>query len=431
MTPMRIIGIIRPITKKGLILKLLLLFLLTFIYFISCNRSDSQPTVRTGLDRIDEYQQLFVNKRIGIITNHTGYDSQDRFIADRFSSLSNVTVAALFGPEHGIRGDEAAGRSIKDTVDTRKKIPVYSLYGKVRKPTPEMLKNIDALVFDIQDIGTRFYTYIYTMALSMESAAEKEIPFIVLDRPNPINGVQVEGNVLDTAFATFVGLYPIPVRHGMTVGELAMMINQEGWLVNQVKANLTVIPITGWIRDMWYDQTGLRWRPPSPNMPDLTVATAYPGMCLFEGTNVSEGRGTYQPFLKIGAPWLNLKSFELINKIIDMSGVHFVPISFIPKSIKSMSPKPKHLEKEVFGVSINIRNRRNYKSYITGIALVKYFHDANPEKFVWRERHFDRLCGTDKIRKFIREGRAIEQIEAWFSGQEDAFKKLRSKYLLY
>jgi uncharacterized protein YbbC (DUF1343 family) len=412
-------------------MKISILFCLVLLILTGCRSFDSQIIVQTGLDRIGEYQDIFTNKQIGIITNHTGYDSQNRFILDRISSLPNTKVVALFGPEHGIFGAEAAGHSIKDTIDHKTNIPIYSLYGKIRKPTIEMLQNIDLLVFDIQDIGARFYTYIYTMALSMEAAAENGIPFVVLDRPNPINGIQVEGNVLDTTFATFVGLYPIPVRHGMTVGELAMMINGEGWLTNHVQANLTIIPASNWQRDMWYDQTGLPWHSPSPNIPDLMVATAYPGMCLFEGTNVSEGRGTYQPFLRIGAPWLNLKSFEMVNKIVDMPGVHFGPISFIPKSIKSMSPNPKHLDKEVFGVSINITDRQNYQSYLTGIALVKYFHDANPKKFEWRERHFDRLCGTDVIRKFIQQGKTVEQIKSWIEKQEVEFKKMRKKYLLY
>lgn len=412
-------------------MKISILFGLVLSILIGCRSIDSQAKVQTGLDRISEYPDIFANKRIGIITNHTGYDSQNRFISHRISSLPNTKVVALFGPEHGIRGQEAAGHGIKDSIDKKTNIPIYSLYGKIRKPKTDMLHNIDLLVFDIQDIGARFYTYIYTMALSMEAAAEKGIPFVVLDRPNPINGIQVEGNVLDTAFATFVGLYPIPVRHGMTVGELAMMINGEGWLTNQVQANLTIIPALNWQREMWYDQTGLPWRAPSPNMPDLLVATAYPGMCLFEGTNVSEGRGTYQPFLKIGAPWLNLKSFETINKIVDMPGVHFGPISFKPKSIKSMSPNPKHQGKEVFGVSINITDRQNYNSYLTGIALVKYFHDANPKKFEWRERHFDRLCGTDMIRKFIQQGKTVEQIESWIKNQEAEFRQMRKKYLLY
>jgi uncharacterized protein YbbC (DUF1343 family) len=294
-----------------------------------------------------------------------------------------------------------------------------------------MLQDIDLLIFDIQDIGARFYTYIYTMALSMEAAAENNIPFIVLDRPNPINGQDIEGNILDTAFATFVGLYPIPVRHGMTVGELAVMINESGWLANGIKANLTIIPMAGWERHMWYDQTGLSWRAPSPNMPDLDVATVYPGMCLFEGTNVSEGRGTYQPFLRIGAPWLNIFSFDQINRIIDLPGVQFGPISFIPKSIPAMSPHPKHEQIEVFGVTINVIDRERYRSYLTGIALVKYFFDANQELFQWRERHFDRLCGTDKIREFIISGKSIEYIQKWIKEDEDLFRLKRKEYLLY
>ncbi len=409
----------------------ILIFTVICICLVACTDHNQNNNVRVGLDRIDDYRHLFINKRVGIITNHTGYDSRDMYIADIFAALPGVQVNALFGPEHGIRGKEAAGRVIHDTVDTQKEIPVYSLYGKIRKPTPEMLREIDVLVFDIQDIGSRFYTYIYTMALAMEAAAENNLPFVVLDRPNPINGTAVEGNILDTTFATFVGLYPIPVRHGMTVGELADMINSEGWLKNQIRADLTVIPVTGWQRAMWYDQTGLKWRAPSPNMPDLIVASAYPGMCLFEGTNVSEGRGTYRPFLNIGAPWLNVKSFELINRIIDLPGIQFGPITFVPISIPAMSPNPKYKNVELSGVSVIITDRYNYKSYITGIALVKYFHDANPDKFKWRERHFDRLCGTDSIRLFIQKGRTIRQIEDWLNNQEKKFKKFRMKYLRY
>ena len=189
--------------------------------------------------------------------------------------------------------------------------------------------------------------------------------------------------------------------------------------------------MTGWQRRMWYDQTGLKWRAPSPNMPDLNVATVYPGMCLFEGTNVSEGRGTYQPFLCIGAPWLNQTSFELVNKILQIPGVKFGPIAFTPKSIVSMSPNPKHKDIEVTGVAVNVTDRNKFKPYLTGIALVKYFHDANPEKFKWRVRHFDRLCGTDKIREFITEGKAIDQIQQWVEDDQQMFLEIRRKFLLY
>jgi len=220
--------------------------------------------------------------------------------------MPGVEVTALFGPEHGIYGLAEAGIKVADKKDDRFGIPVYSLYGKTAKPTAEMLKDVDVLVFDIQDIGARFYTYIYTMAYAMEAAAENNKPFVVLDRPNPINGLAVQGNILEKDFATFVGLYPIPVRHGMTVGELARMFNDQGWLKNGIRANLTVVPMQGWKRSMWYDRTGLKFIKPSPNMPNIKTATVYPGLCLLEGTNISEGRGTNKPFLQFGA--LNLIS---------------------------------------------------------------------------------------------------------------------------
>jgi len=397
----------------------------------SCKLKIDKPQVKAGLDRVGEYNDLFKNQRIGIITNHTAYNSDNKHISDIFQNMPDVTVTALFGPEHGIKGIEAAGRKINDSLNTKTGIPVYSLYGKNRKPTEEMLRDIDVLIFDIQDIGSRFYTYIYTMALSMEAAAENNIKYVILDRPNPINGTSVEGNVLDTAFATFVGLYPIPVRHGMTVGELGMMFNNEGWLAGGKNADLTVIKMSAWERFMWYDQTGLPWRSPSPNIPDLNVAAVYPGMCLFEGTNVSEGRGTYQPFLRIGAPWLNLHSFEMINKLIDLDGVQFGPVTFIPKSIKSMSPAPKYMNHDVFGVSVKVMDRNTFRPYLAGIALVKYFFDANPEEFSWRVRHFDRLCGTDKIRQFIISGKSMDQIKNWIDSSQEGFMGIRSKYLLY
>lgn len=407
------------------------LSILLSLFLISCSPHKQQISVKTGLDRIREFEHLFANKSVGIVTNHTAYDQNDRHIVDIFRNLGNIEITALFGPEHGIFGSEAAGKVITDTVDSRVDIPVFSLYGKNLKPTPEMLKNVDILVFDIQDIGARFYTYMSTMALAMEAAAEMNIPFVVLDRPNPINGVNVEGNVLDTAFATFVGLFPVPVRHGMTAGELAGMINGEGWLKNAVSAELTVISLTGWQRTMWYDQTGLKWRPPSPNIPDLAVATAYPGICLFEGTNVSEGRGTYQPFLRIGAPWLNVHSFENINNLIDIPGLKMGPISFTPKSIPGMAPKPKHLNHQLFGLSLNVSDRDTFRPYLAGITLVKYFYDNSPESFEWREKHFDRLCGTDLVRKFIVEGKDMNSIKEWMDQQTEDFMKTRSKYLLY
>ena len=230
------------------------IILLLIIVLFSCS-ANSVDSVLIGLDRVQEFATLFNGKRIGIVTNHTAYNSENQYITDVFLSLTNTEISALFGPEHGIRGEEAAGKKIENKVDPKNQIPIYSLYGETKKPTSEMLASTDVLVFDIQDIGTRFYTYVYTMALAMEAAAESNIPFIVLDRPNPINGLTVEGNILDPKFSSFVGLYPIPVRHGMTVGELANMINKKGWLKNGIQADLTVIPLKNWQRDFWFDQT--------------------------------------------------------------------------------------------------------------------------------------------------------------------------------
>lgn len=399
------------------------------ILLIGCGNQSNKAIVKTGLDRIAEYESLFIGKKIGIVTNHTAYNSKDKHIIDLFMQMKNVELVALFGPEHGIKGDKDAGAVITD--DKNDETPIYSLYGKTRKPTPEMLKECDLLVYDIQDIGARYYTYISTMALVMEAAAENSLPFIVLDRPNPINGKDVEGNLLEEEFATFVGMFPVPVRHGLTVGEYAKMINGEKWLTNEVQADLTVIEMQGWKRNMWYDETGLKWRPPSPNIPDLQVATIYPGTCLFEGTNISEGRGTYQPFLKIGAPWFNENTFVSVNRMLDIKGALLAPISFIPKSIKGMAANPKYRNTPVQGLRVAVRDRNVLKSYTAGIELVKYFYDQQKEKFEWHERHFDRLCGTNKIRQLIISGKPMSVIKEWCEKDTDLFLKQREKYLLY
>jgi len=361
-----------------IMLKFILSVCVLILLIFSCSKQTG-PVVQIGLDRAGEFAHLFSGKRIGIITNHTAYNSSGVFISDVFQEIPDIQIVALFGPEHGIRGTEAAGRSIIDQEAAATGIPVYSLYGEVRKPTAEMLQNIDVLVYDIQDIGARYYTYISTMCLSMEAAAENDLPFVVLDRPNPINGTAVEGNILDTSFSSFVGLYPIPVRHGMTAGEIAMMVNGEGWLNGEINARLSIVPLTGWERGMWYDETGLAWRAPSPNMPDLDVATVYPGTCLFEGTNMSEGRGTYQPFLRIGAPWITGAQLEIINSVVDIPGIHLRPIEFTPRSIPGMAPQPKFVNEKISGILLNVSDRETFRPYLYGIALVKYFYDLDHE----------------------------------------------------
>ncbi len=407
---------------------LLVALLLSFCANLS---SKGKTNLQTGLDRVNEYRSLFAGKRLGIIANHTAYNRKGVFIVDVFRRMPGVKISALFGPEHGFRGSHSAGVKIEDRDAFLDTIPIYSLYGKTLKPTPNMLKNVDMLVFDIQDIGARFYTYIWTMALAMEAAAEQHIPFVVLDRPNPINGLQVEGSVLDTAFASFVGLFPIPVRHGMTVGELARMFNGEGWLKNGVKAELTVIPMKNWQRREWYDQTGLKFIPPSPNMPDLATATVYPGLCLLEGTNVSEGRGTPKPFLQFGAPWIN--SAALLKELnrYRLPGVRFSPVRFKPESIPGKAVHPKYENETCNGLTLQVTDRNAFLPFLTGVRIVQSIHALYPQKWQWRVQHFDRLVGSSELREAISENRDLTPLIKKWQKQVQAFQKQREKYLLY
>jgi uncharacterized protein YbbC (DUF1343 family) len=265
----------------------------------------------------------------------------------------------------------------------------------------------------------------------MEAAADYHKPVVILDRPNPITGTIVEGNILDSRFSSFVGLHPIPVRHGMTIGELARMFNEEGWLKNRLRADLTIIPMRNWKREMWYDQTGLRWIPPSPNIPDLMVATVYPGTCLFEGTNISEGRGTLKPFLTIGAPWFTEGALSLLCQDIATIGLFCNPVRFVPVSIPGMADNPKFKDQEIKGIEIRVTDRDHFSAYLAGIELVKRMYEADRDQFKWKESHFDRLCGTDQIRKFIMAGASMDEIKKWIDENSRSFSPVRSKYLLY
>jgi uncharacterized protein YbbC (DUF1343 family) len=394
--------------------------ILIFVMLVSgCDAS-----VKTGLDNINSYKHLFVGKRVGIITNHTAYNSSGQYIVDVFRKMENVKVAAFFSPEHGIYGVEEDGRRIESMTEPNYQIPVYSLYGKTLKPTRQMLENIDVLVFDIQDIGARFYTYIYTMSLAMEAAAENGRRFVVLDRPNPINGLRLEGNILKPEFASFVGLYPIPVRHGMTAGELAAMFNQQGWLKDGVKADLVVIPMKGWRRSMWYDRTGLKFIKPSPNMVSLEAAAVYPGLCLLEGTNVSEGRGTPQPFVQFGAPWIDSESLAAELNKLNLPGILFGPASFTPVSSKYKGQQCK-------GVKITITDRDLLEPYFSGILIVNKIYRMYPDNFQWKTSHFDRLCGTSAIREAITNRSSLEELREDWQADLKSFLKIRHKYLLY
>jgi uncharacterized protein YbbC (DUF1343 family) len=390
-----------------------------FVMLSCCNGS-----VKTGLDRVGEHKNLFEGRRLGIIANHTAYDSDGRFIVDVFRGMPRVTVTALFSPEHGLWGTAPDGVEIDGQTDTVYNLPVYSLYGKTLKPTSDMLRNIDVLVFDIQDIGARFYTYIYTMSLAMEAAAENGKTFVVLDRPNPINGVSVQGNILESAMASFVGLYPIPVRHGMTAGELAKMFNGQDWLAGRVKAELVVVPMEGWRRGMWYDQTGLHFIKPSPNMPDLETAAIYPGLCLLEGTNVSEGRGMTTPFRQFGAPWIDSKLLYDRLNALNLPAMRFEPVRFTPTSSKYQGL-------ECHGVRILVKDRDRLEPYFSGVRIVNEISRMYPGQFEWKAAHFDHLCGTSKIRNAIVGNSSLDVLQNEWQKELESFLKIRAGYLIY
>ncbi|RDU36696.1 DUF1343 domain-containing protein [Neobacillus piezotolerans] len=376
---------------------------------------------------LKEHKDLIKGKRVGLITNPTGVDQNLVSIVDLLFNDPDVQLTALYGPEHGVRGSAQAGQYVEYYIDEKTKLPVYSLYGKTKKPTPEMLKDVDVLLFDIQDVGTRFYTYIYTMAYAMEAAKENNIPFIVLDRPNPLGGTKVEGPVLDASkYTSFVGNYPIPLRHGMTVGELAMMFNKEF----NIGADLTVVEMNGWKRNMYFDETPLEFVMPSPNMPTLETALVYPGAALIEGTNVSEGRGTTKPFELIGAPFINADDLAAKLNALNLPGVKFRAASFIPTFSK-------HSGVLSHGIQIHITDRDSFKPVETGLHIVKAIHDLYPNDFQFRApdskgiSFFDLLIGNGRVRDAIESGKSVDEMKAQWEGGLEQFKQVRENYLLY
>ena len=376
-----------------------------------------QPGITVLLrDRLD----LIRGKRIGLITNATGVDR--RLVSDvsLLADAPGVHLVALFGPEHGIHGAHQAGRQVGSERDPATGVPVYSLYGEQRAPTAAMLAGVDALVFDIQPVGTRFYTYLYTMADAMRAAAKANIPFIVLDRPDPIGAVRVEGPVLEPNYASFVGQYPIALRYGMTVGELARMFNDAFG----IKARLTVVRMRGYRRSMYYDETGLPFVMPSPNMPTIDTALVYPGMALVEGTNVSEGRGTTRPFQLIGAPWIDAHVLVRAMRALHLPGVLFRAAYFTPTFSK-------YREQSCAGIEIYVVNRNTFDPVVTGLTLIKTIHDLYPHEFKFKVGHFDHLIGNSWVREGIEHGMAIDAMRRRWQVRLDAFRRERRKYLLY
>ena len=368
-------------------------------------------TVLTGLDVLLEKKiELITGKSIALVTNQTGIDRYGIPNYKRLLALDDVHLKVVFSPEHGLFGEA------DEKITYNKKIAdiprVISLYGSVRKPTSEMLQGVDLIIYDIQDIGARFYTYISTLGLVMEAAGALQLPVLVLDRPNPIRSDIVEGPLLDLNYQSFVGKYPIPIRYGWTIGELAKKIVEEKWIVPSPPLN--IISMEGWNASLWYDETTLPWVKPSPNIPDLGTALIYPGMCLLEGTNVSEGRGTEHPFKWFGAPWIDGKILSGELNKLHLPGVVFVPISFTPVSIPGVADKPKYENQLCNGIEIRVITRNEYQSLNVGVSILKKLQELYPENITFKENRLNRLWGSDTLLNELQKKR--KQINFYATG---------------
>ncbi|MFC1466699.1 MAG: exo-beta-N-acetylmuramidase NamZ domain-containing protein [Candidatus Brachytrichaceae bacterium NZ_4S206] len=383
--------------------------------------------VITGLHRlVEEKGAMLRGRRVGLVT-HAAAVTPDLQAALDVLIEAGVVLRALFAPEHGLESAAADADPIAHGVHPRFGIPVYSLYGETHSPTPAMLADLDVLVFDMQDVGVRFYTYVSTLFHVLRAAGQFGLPVVVLDRPNPINGLAVEGPLLEPEFASFIGVAPLPVRHGMTMGELARWLNAA----YNLQADLSVIPMAGWQRAMWFDETGLPWVPTSPAMPHFITTLVYPGMCLIEGTNLSEGRGTALPFEVAGAPWLDAHRLAQSLNALDLPGVRFRPTHFIPSA-------GKHTGQPCQGVQVHVLARNVFQPVRMGVHLVAACRAAAPDRFAflaasWEGRapHFDLLMGNAAVRMGIEAGLPVEELIADWQASEADFCRRRAPYLLY
>ncbi len=368
--------------------------------------------------------------RVGVLANPASIDRNFRHIVDALSASRDFSLAAIFGPQHGFRSDLQDNMiETPHAEDERRKVPIFSLYSETREPTLEMLDLIDVLVIDIQDVGARIYTFIYTMANCLRAAARKGLPVIVCDRPNPIGGIAIEGPMLESGYESFVGQFPIPMRHGMTVAELARLFNER----HGIGAKLEVVPMEGWSRAMYWDETGIPWVMPSPNMPTLDTAIVYPGTVLFEGTMLSEGRGTTRPFELIGAPWLDGEELASRMNAIGLRGVHFRPAIFEPTF-------QKHARSTCGGCQIHVTDRHAFEPVRAGVALMRECYELAPGRFQWRPPPYeyehdkmpiDILAGSPALRHEIERQAPLDDIAGSWSEGEAAFAKIRAPYLLY
>ena len=385
--------------------------------------------VTLGLTRLVASKRL-AGLRVGVVANPASVDGEFVHVVDRLRAADGVTLGAIFGPQHGFRSD------LQDNMiesphghDAARRVPVYSLYSETREPTAEMLAGLDVLVIDLQDIGARIYTYIYTMANCLRACARHGVPVVVCDRPNPIGGVEVEGEALVPGFESFVGQFPIPMRHGMTIGELARLFNEHF----AIGAQIEVVTMAGWRRDLFGDDAGARWVMPSPNIPTLDSTIVYPGAVLLEGTTASEGRGTTRPFEIVGAPWVDGEAFAARLTAHGLPGVIFRSLVFEPTF-------QKHARTSCGGCQMHVIGRRAFRPVVTGVAMIEELRRANPSAFSWRPPPYeyehrlmpiDILAGSSQLRERIDKGETAEAIAASWHVDEARFRTLRAPYLLY
>ncbi len=384
--------------------------------------------VKTGLEVLLERRlDVVAGKRVALLAAPSSVDRQLRSSVNCLYRQPAVQLVALFGPEHGLRGAAQAGSPVAADIDRLTRLPVHSLYGATQSPSPEMLRGIDAIIIDLQDVGVRFYTFVATMLAVMRAARRAGIAVIVLDRPAPITGTRVEGPLLEPAYTSFVGPAPLPIRYGLTIGEIARLLNSETGL----GCDLTVIGLEGWTRGMWYDDTALPFLPSSPNLPTLDSLTLYPGTCLIEGTNISEGRGTTRPFEYIGAPWLEAEPLAERLNALELAGARFRPVYFVPTF-------GKYQNELCAGVHIYVSDRARFQPVRAMLYVLQALKRAYPTEFAWRQPWaaggrlpIDLLWGSDSLRRCIDAERPVEElIESWAAGKA-AFLRQRERYMLY
>ncbi len=389
--------------------------------------------VKTGLDRLlqeSDLQQQYRGRRLGLLSNQASTDQQYHYAKDRLKECFGDDLKLLFSPQHGFFAEKQDNMIESDhSLDSATSLPVYSLYGQTRKPTKEMFEQIDVLLIDLVDVGTRVYTFMYTVAYCLEAAALFDVEVVILDRPNPIGGIEIEGNILRKDYTSFVGLFPLPMRHGMTLGELGLYMNDQ--LGN--KADLKIIEMSGWNRSMYYEETGLVWAHPSPNMPCADTAVVYPGQVLWEGTNVSEGRGTTRPFELVGAPAWELESITAHLAKTSLPGCYFRPIIFEPTSGKWAGKSCK-------GYFLHVTDRKLFKPYRTSLALYQaamLYGDENfaykqpPYEYEFEKLPMDLILGDRMLRKKIENGVSIAELEQQWHDELNGFEEIRRKFLLY